>query len=169
MTPTVPLARIVDALDMLSDEFCYYLHKPTGQVIMIMQDDLAMAEEADESDLEGLPDWQRKNIEEAIRTLTTDEYLPLPSKFAVHDWDIMRRFCYIVEDERLSRSLLDAIHGPGAFGFFKHLVRENGIEQDWYAFRESVLEEIAIDWLEANKIPYTREKSHHGEKLEDEK
>ena len=32
----------------------------------------------------------------------------------------------------------------------------NDIEEDWYRFREEELEKIAIDWLEANQIPYTK-------------
>jgi len=32
----------------------------------------------------------------------------------------------------------------------------NGIEEDWYSFRQEAFEKIAIDWLEDNKIPYTR-------------
>jgi hypothetical protein len=169
MAAPVPLARIVDALDMLAEEFNYYLHKPTGEVIMVSHDDLAAAEEGEEEDMEELPDWRQQGMREARQVLESDDYVRLPSKFDVHDWDIMRRFCYRVEDEELSQALLNAIHGPGAFRFFKHLVRENGIEKDWYAFRESALEEIAIDWLVANHIPYTREKPEYSEESEDEK
>jgi hypothetical protein len=32
----------------------------------------------------------------------------------------------------------------------------NGIEEDWYSFRQEALEKIAIDWLEINQIPYAK-------------
>ena len=35
----------------------------------------------------------------------------------------------------------------------------NGIEEEWYRFRQEELEKIAIDWLEANQISYTKDNS----------
>ena len=42
------------------------------------------------------------------------------------------------------------------FRRFKDALQMNDIEDDWYSFRQEALQKIAIDWLEANKIPYTR-------------
>lgn len=101
-------------------------------------------------------------IVEALKILESDEYLELPAKSEIHEWNIMRQFCNSIEDARLRRSLLDAIHGAGAFGLFRHLIDEHDITEDWYAFRQSALESIAVGWLEANKIPYTRGKPQAG-------
>jgi len=35
----------------------------------------------------------------------------------------------------------------------------NGIEEEWYRFRQEDLEKIAIDWLGVNQISYTKDKS----------
>jgi hypothetical protein len=35
----------------------------------------------------------------------------------------------------------------------------NGIEEEWYRFRQEELEKIAIDWLEVNQISYTKDNS----------
>ena len=43
--------------------------------------------------------------------------------------------------------------GAGAFRHFKSAVRRLRIEQEWFRFRESALEEIAKAWLEENGIP----------------
>ena len=69
----------------------------------------------------------------------------------------MERFCYTVEDDELSRRLLSSIRGRGAFRYFKDTIYEYGIEEDWYEYREQAFKEIAIDWLEGNKIAYTDE------------
>ena len=69
----------------------------------------------------------------------------------------MERFCYSVEDEELSNELLDQIRGSGAFRRFKDAIYRHGITDDWYRFRQAALEEIAVKWLEANNIPYTRD------------
>jgi len=54
---------------------------------------------------------------------------------------------------------LDKIRGRGAFGRFKDAIHMNGIEEEWYRFRQEELEKIAIDWLELNKISYTKDNS----------
>jgi len=66
----------------------------------------------------------------------------------------MERFAEARRDDRQRDELLDATHGRGAFRMFKSAVRRLGIEQEWYRFRDSALEEIAKEWLEPNGIEY---------------
>ena len=54
-------------------------------------------------------------------------------------------------------ALLDSIHGAGAFRRFKDTLYRLGIEEDWYKYRDHALEEMAIEWLEAEGIPFTRD------------
>jgi hypothetical protein len=49
---------------------------------------------------------------------------------------------------------LNAIHAPGAFRHFKHMIQRHGIESDWFAYRTEALRQIAIDWYEDNHIPW---------------
>jgi hypothetical protein len=35
------------------------------------------------------------------------------------------------------------------------MIREYGIADDWYRYRDEVLREIALDWCEAHGIQYT--------------
>ena len=51
---------------------------------------------------------------------------------------------------------MDKIRGRGAFRRFKDAIHMNGIEEEWYRFRQEELEKIAIDWLEANQISYVK-------------
>jgi hypothetical protein len=69
----------------------------------------------------------------------------------------MRRFAdsWSVDAER--DQLLNALHGSGAFRHFKDTAHRLGIIDQWYRFRNEALEEIAIDFLDANEIAYTRE------------
>jgi len=52
--------------------------------------------------------------------------------------------------------LSDAIRGKGAFGRFKDLIFHLGIKDKWNQFEQQAYEEMAIDWLEAQGIPFTR-------------
>ena len=54
----------------------------------------------------------------------------------------------------MRNTLLDLIRGSGAFARFKDAIHEFDIDQAWYQFRHAAYREIAIDWLEANDIPY---------------
>lgn len=84
-----------------------------------------------------------------------DDYLPLPTKFDIHEYSIMERFCRSREDDEMRDDLCDAIRGRGAFRRFKDSIHEHGIADDWYKYRDEALREIAIEWCEENGIPYT--------------
>jgi hypothetical protein len=59
-----------------------------------------------------------------------------------------------VESVRIREDLLHAIFDAGAFRHFKATVRRCGIEQDWFAFRDEALREIAREWCEEHQIKW---------------
>ena len=64
----------------------------------------------------------------------------------------MEEFSRSVENDRIREDLQRAIHGKGAFRYFKDRIRQHGIEQDWFAFRSEALKQIAIEWCEENEV-----------------
>ncbi len=90
-----------------------------------------------------------------IRGRTDDHYLPLPSKFDIHEYRIMERFCYAVDDDEMRDDLFNAIQGRGAFRRFKDSIHKHGVADDWYKHRDDALKEIAIAWCEENGMQYT--------------
>jgi hypothetical protein len=66
----------------------------------------------------------------------------------------MEDFCRSVKDARLREQFLGLIRGRGAFGRFNASIKNLGIEQAWYQFHDRALEQIAIEWLEENEIPF---------------
>lgn len=153
MEPVIRLDDVVQELDAVPDESSVYLNVHTGEFVMLSEEELIAAEEGE--DLESFPEWQQEVIEKAGEVLYNDDYVCLPSKFEIHEYSIMERFCYSVEDEDLSDRLLNSIRGRGAFRYFKDTIHEYGIADDWYAYRHEALKEIARDWLETNDISYT--------------
>ena len=101
----VKLSEIVDTLDLLPEDGAAYLNRKTGEVVMIMGEDLMAAES--ERSLEGYPEWQIEVIETAREILEDEEdiYVPLPSQFDVDEYRIMERFCRSVEDVRVGDEL----------------------------------------------------------------
>ena len=164
MAVVVSLRDLVDELQMLSDESHVYLNKVTGKVITITDDDFAMAEHdnEDESEDESDDDWGEYSdleidfFQEVKKVLSLDgDYLKLPSKFDIDEYEIMERFCLSIPNEKTSDVFLDMIRGSGAFRRFKDLIYRYGIEKDWFKFRDQAYKEIAISWLESNGFAYT--------------
>jgi hypothetical protein len=140
-------------MDTLNDQWTAYLNRRTGELFTLTEDDAAALDDTDDSDL---PDWQRELLPKIREVTDSEDWLALPSKFDIHEYGIIERFCGSVKDETLREDLFDAIHGGGAFRRFKNMIHRHGIQDDWYRFRERALEAIAVEWLEANEIPYEK-------------
>ena len=62
--------------------------------------------------------------------------MPLPDRFEINEWDMMRDFAGSVENEDHSETLLHAIHGKGAFRYFKDRVHDLALADAWHKFRD---------------------------------
>ena len=144
METMVSLLEVVEALEIAADEMSSYVNAATGQVITVTHEDLRLAEEDPDADM---PDWQRDTVAEARRVLESKEWLELPSKFDIHEWDIMSGFGQSLSTASERGQVEDAIHGSGAFRNFKSTIRRLGIEEAWFAHRKRALETIAREWL----------------------
>ncbi|NER49766.1 MAG: hypothetical protein F6J92_24355 [Symploca sp. SIO1A3] len=163
MAPIVKIQDVVNEIDTISsfsnehygyinNEYHGYLNRQTGELVTISNEEIRAVEE--EHELEDYPNWQQEMIQQARQVLESDDYLPLPSKFDIYEYSIIEQFCYSIEDAELSNELLFQIQGSGAFQRFKHAIHRYNLADDWYSYRQQALEQIAIDWLKANSIPY---------------
>jgi hypothetical protein len=153
MPSPVSLKKVVDEIDLLpNDTWTAYLNRRTGELYTVT-DELARA--ADDPDSPLLEDW-REEVPKVHEILGSDDWVELPTKFDLHEYRIMKGFCLAYPDEARREQLLEAISGRGAFRFFKSLVHRWGIQQQWYDYRDSEIERIVADWLEAEGIPYEK-------------
>ena len=155
MNPNINIRDMIQEMDVFDDNHKAFLNIRTGEFVTLSDEDMSAAEEGEP--LDDYPDWQQDVIQEAKDVLFTDDYLELPSKYDIHEYEIMKRFCYTVEDDELHDSLLHRISGRGAFRIFKDTIYEHGIADDWYEYRYQAFREIAKDWLESHNIAYTEE------------
>ncbi|HKO96815.1 MAG TPA: UPF0158 family protein [Pyrinomonadaceae bacterium] len=155
MSLPVTLKDVVEAFEVGNDECSNYLDKRTGEIFLITNEEMSAAEE-DEL-VSDYPEWQQDSILKAREILESDEFVALPGQFEIDEYSIMERFGQEYEDRRTSAELLRSIRGQGAFRRFKDTVHELGIQDAWYEFRRQAFEEIAVEWLETNQIPYTRD------------
>jgi len=166
MTVAVSLRDLVDELQMLPNEGTAYLNKVTGKIISVTDDDVAMVEMDSEFEQEmeegndeiggEVSDLETEYYQEVKRVLASDpDYLKLPSRFDIYEYEIMERFCLSVPDGKVSDVLLGKIRGSGAFRRFKDTIYHYGIENEWFKYRDEAYKEIGIAWLESNGIAYS--------------
>jgi len=152
MSKVISLSEIISALEAASDECSSYLDPETGEIILVTEEERALAEDQcwDEA-----PAWQLEMMPKIRAALEGDRWLELPDRFDIHEWSIMERFSRAQNIERIRSELLSAIHGAGAFRIFRSAIRRLGLEQSWYQFRDEALAEIARNWLEEHKLQYS--------------
>lgn len=107
MKATVSLKDVINEMDVPGDEHSAFLNRHTGELVTLSSEELSAAEEDD--DIDDYPEWQREMIFKAKEVIDSDDYLPLPSKFDIHEYHIMEDFCYSVADDKTRGALLDKI------------------------------------------------------------
>ena len=137
MSLPVSLAAVVEEMDVMNDDWVAYINRRTGQLVTVTE-------------------YDREESTEALQAEDSPDFVALPSKFDLHEYSIIERFCQAASDQTLAEELASAIQGSGAFRRFKDAIRRHGIEYEWYAFRESAFASIAASFLDAHGIPYKR-------------
>lgn len=154
MAAVVSLRELVDELKILTSEHHAFLDQVTGKIIIITDEDISTVENGDS--VEGRQEWEQEIFEQTKKVLSSNDYLELPSRFDIHEYNIIERFCSSFPDEQISEELLDKIRGgSGAFRRFKDTISRYGIEQEWFKFQDEAYREIVISWLKHHKFAYS--------------
>jgi hypothetical protein len=155
MATKVSLYEVVSALEIASDEMSSFVSKRTGKVVTLSHEAMQRAEDDSQEDLS---DWEEQELRLAKAVLGSTDWLGLPSKFEVHEWELMNRFGQSLSVPAQCEEVLDAIHGSGAFRVFKSTIRRLHLEDTWFAFKNSAFEDMARSWL-----------SEHGFEVNDDR
>lgn len=155
MNVSVKLKRLIDEMDGQMDEYSTYFNTKTGDFVLVSDEAFRIAEEDEDEESTGFMDVEEDEVQLAVDILENpDDYIELPSKYDIHEYDIMERFCMSVENEKNRKILLIAIKGSGAFRRFKEMVRELGMEDQWYRFKDEAYREKAIEWCNENGLTF---------------
>jgi hypothetical protein len=164
--PPVKLSDVVEYLSLVSDNVGVYLNKRTGEFVVLASDDLLGFEDDDDyadADNNIEPDWLEEYDDEFKREhrlrreiLNSDDYIPLPDKADIHEWQIMDDFCR-KQSPRIGEQLARLIKGRGAFGRFQNAINALAFENKWFLFRDQAYERIAREWMESYEIAFIDE------------
>jgi len=151
----VKLDDVIEALDTAGEDHSHYLDKRTGEIVLITNEEMDAAEE-DEL-ISEYPEWQRESILKAREILKSEDFVALPDQFDIHEYKIMEDFCRQLQNRGIGATLPGLIKGSGAFKRFKNAIHSLGMEKNWYQFRRTEIEKMAIQWLEQEGLPYAGE------------
>ena len=154
MAVTVSLRQIVEELEALPEEATLYLDPESGDLYPLGDEEAGRVGDGREDEL---PDWLAEELPRIREILDSERWLALPTRFDVHEWAIMDAFARSRDDVDLAEELSRVIHGRGAFRGFKDALHRQGVEEDWYRFRDAEVAELAAQWLDLHSIAYARD------------
>lgn len=140
---SVSLDCLIDAVEAQSGTVSSYLDRRTGEVVAISEEAFQFADE-DTAASDTIPEWQQEEVECARRISAGDGYVALPTSWDVHEWNILKQFCYSLADDRLCAEFLLVIHVCGSFRSFKNRLTHRGLWDSWSQFRRLALREQLI-------------------------
>jgi len=159
MSLPIYIYDVVDEIDGQNDMITAYINRKTGELTILTEEDHYALQKLDDGGaMEDLPPWQQEIIPKLREIDESDDFIPLPSPFDVHEYSIMEDFIRRLEDGRVKDDLFNAIRGRGAFRMFKDKIFHHDVENDWWAFKKNAIRKIAIDFLDSEGIPWTDEK-----------
>ena len=133
----VKLRDIIEAMEMANESARSFLDIQTGAIETLFDDPVDDEEQ-----------------EEISKRLDEHGFVRLPEQYDIHEYDIMEEFVGQLQNPMIQERLADAINGRGAFQRFKRGIRQYGVEQDWYDFREAAFLKIAREWCVENEMEY---------------
>ena len=137
---TIKLSDVVDALESLNDE-SYFFYSIKDDSIVFLYDgmvDTIKDEELYEEILEGCD----------------DNYISLPDKYDIHEYQIMVDFVDTVNNVNKQNQLYNSLRGKGAFRRFKNTLYELDLIHEWYKYKEEKYLNKAKQWCEKHNIAY---------------
>ncbi|MDQ0201726.1 UPF0158 family protein [Neobacillus ginsengisoli] len=153
MSIQVKLKDLIEEMEIQFEESHSFLNIKTGEIVLVSSDDLRAVE--DERPFDYLTEWEQENRMIAIDVVENFEnYIELPTKYDVNEYEIMENFCLTISDQRKQESLLRAIKGKGDFRRFKDKIIDCEMEDQWYSYRDECFKQIAIEWCRENKINF---------------
>ncbi len=150
----ISLGDIVNEMVETDRECSAFLNRITGELISLTEDVRDALEDGEPS--EDLSAAEQERLTAFRCLLQSGELLELPSSFETQEYSIRERFSQSLPENKHREQLLSALDGPTAFRSFNELVKRHGLRDAWSGYRDRAFEEIAVAWLESNKIAYDR-------------
>jgi Uma2 family endonuclease len=151
----VSLNDVAQEMQVISDTMTVYFKRSTGEFLAITDEYVRVLER--EGPNEDRHEWEQEIIQMTAEVLAHEsngDYVPLPSRYDIHEYSIMEDFCHTVKNPKAANDLYRSISGKGAFRRFKDAIFRHSIEEDWYRYKDAAFKEIARQWCKENCITW---------------
>ena len=130
---SLSLADVVEAMEMTSDDNQTYYNALTGELHT------------------SFDRFAYGDVDQPEPDLEADGWIPLPDSYDIEDLRWMRDFAREQPDP-MGSLLLDAAFERPPYRRFKDRAANLGFLNDWFAYREERMREVARDWFEDNGL-----------------
>ncbi len=150
MAIRVKLQEVIAGMISQSDPGSEYLNRLTGEFVRVSDDLVSEIESSNKAP------WVTPEMVAEIKAISdgSNDYISLPDKHEINDYQIMVDFADSIEDVPTANKLYSALSGKGAFRYFWDIIDDLGLEESWRKFQNRAYEEIAIEWCKDNGIEY---------------
>ena len=149
----VKLSSIIEGIEFQGDGSQSYLNKLSGEVVIIYDEEMRMAESGD--DISDQAAWYIEAVKRAIEYLENeDNYVALPSKYEMNEYRIMENFAFSLPIEEQRDEMLSLLKGKGAFSRFRQGLERFLLKEAWFKYRDEEIKIFAQDWCQLNDIQY---------------
>jgi hypothetical protein len=83
------------------------------------------------------------------------QLLELPARHEAREYAMREEYARQVRKPRHRDLLCQSLREKGAFRAFDQTLRRLGLRQEWESWRDRAFEQIAVGWLDSNRVPYT--------------
>ncbi len=151
MSLPVKMKEVLESLIYTEDDCTTYINKVTGELATISDEESNHAhEELDET----APEWIIAGRPRVKQILESEEFLEMPSKFDLHEDNMMTSFCETVEKEDVKNYLLKTLKGNHAVDNFNQSIEKFDLGKKWITHRDNSMKEIAVKFLNDHSIPF---------------
>jgi len=126
---------LIEGYEISDMERPAFLDLYTGEIVI----------DEDES-ISGVPgiDWDDEESDE--------RYVALPEQDSSEEYKWMENFVAQLNDYEQQKVLFKVLDRPKPFRNFKDAVFDLGVREDWFKFRDKMIEEEIVDWLKLKNI-----------------
>lgn len=149
----VSVAAIVREVDALSQESTLYVNRRTGTVT-VWSNGFMMDGELEKDDGDD-PEWLQQAKAEGRELESNPDWCALLDRFDLDEYGMRKRFARNAMPAA-SRDLFDALSGRGAFGRFRGVINERGLQEEWEAFRAGLMADLIRFRLREKGIPFRK-------------
>lgn len=135
----IDLDEIIEAIESSNNSTQNFLNTRTGEILYRDEDTMSDRELDDVDDLLD-KDWE--------------DIIEIPSHYDVNEYGMMQDFAWDLPPGIARDTLKASLKGSGAFRRFKDVLYNQGLQNDWYEYRDRQYMEFVKNWARENKLDF---------------